>query len=211
MNVQTRSLMAGLALLTLAAVGCRSPYRSDQYALGGGLLGAGTGALIGHAVGNTAAGAVIGAGVGAVSGAVVGDSIDQVEAQNQAELAHIEAQLGRPVSAGAVTLDEVIAMTQAGVEDDVVVRHVQANGSAGPLRTGDIIYLKDNGVSGRVIQALQSPPPPRTIVREVPAPRPVIIEEYYYDDPYCHHPRYRRPRHHHHDPHISWGVGFHHH
>lgn len=212
MNVPSRSLLAVLALLTLAATGCRSPYRSDQYALGGGLLGAGTGALIGHAVGNTAAGAVIGAGVGAVSGAVVGDSVDQIEAQNQAELAAIEARIGRPVAAGAVTLDDVIAMTQAGVEDEVIVRHVQANGSARPLQTADIIYLKDNGVSGRVIQTLQSPPPPRTVVREVRAPPPLIVEEYYYDDPWCHEPHYRRYRHHHHhEPHVSWGIGFHNH
>jgi hypothetical protein len=59
-------LMAGLAA-------CTDPYDPGQRALGGGLIGAGTGAAIGGLAGGgrgAAAGALIGGGVGAVGGAV---------------------------------------------------------------------------------------------------------------------------------------------
>src|SRR3954447_21040044 len=72
-------------LLTAAAAGCASPYRSDQGAVLGGLGGAGVGAIVGNAVGNTGAGAAIGAGVGALSGAAIGGSLDDIEARNRAE------------------------------------------------------------------------------------------------------------------------------
>jgi hypothetical protein len=58
------------ALLSLAA--CTNPYDPGQRAVGGGLLGAGAGALIGGATGGgrgAAAGALIGGAVGAVGGA----------------------------------------------------------------------------------------------------------------------------------------------
>ncbi len=90
--------------VTLLASGCESPYHADRGALLGGLGGAGVGALVGHAAGNTAAGAVIGAGVGALSGAAIGAGMDEVEAKNRAQ---IEAQLGRQVAAGAVTVNDV--------------------------------------------------------------------------------------------------------
>jgi hypothetical protein len=206
MTVLSRHVGATLGLILLASAGCASPYRSDQGALLGGLGGAGVGALVGDAVGNPLAGAAIGAGVGAVSGAVIGDSLDQIEAQNRAE---IEARLGRQVAAGAVTVPDVVAMTEAGVDDELIVNHVRIHGAAQALQTGDIIYLKNNGVSARVIQAMQQPPAPQTIVREVPPP-PVIVE-HYYDDPWCYHPHYHYYHRRHHHPHVSWGLSFGHH
>ena len=68
-------------------------------------------AVVGHAMGNTAAGAAIGEGVGALTGAAIGNSQDQAEARNRAI---IEQQIGRQL-AGAVRVDDVIAMTRAGV------------------------------------------------------------------------------------------------
>src|SRR5262245_9244443 len=106
-----RAMIAGLVCL-LWASGCASPYRSDQGALAGGLTGAGLGALVGNAVGNTGAGAAIGAGVGALSGAAVGGALDDIEARNRAE---IEARLGRPMPPGAVSINDVVSMTRAGV------------------------------------------------------------------------------------------------
>ena len=122
-------------LLTSSVVGCQSPYRADQGALLGGLLGAGTGALIGDAAGGKALpGAAIGAGLGAIAGGVTGGALDEIEAQNRAM---IEQQLGRQVAAGVVRIDDVVAMTQAGVDDELIVNHVRAHGGASPLQTGD--------------------------------------------------------------------------
>ena len=196
-------------LVALSAVGCCSPYRADQGALFGGLVGAGTGAIVGDAVGNAGAGTAIGAGIGALTGAAVGSELDQIEAQNRLM---IEQQLGRQIAAGAVSMEDVMAMTRAGVSEDLIVNHIRANGAARPLTTDDVILLTQQGVSPLVIKTLQSPLPrpvasspagPPVIIRES-VPPPVIVEEYHYGPPF--HPRWHRRHYHHRPPGMSWGM-----
>ncbi|MCR4412500.1 MAG: glycine zipper domain-containing protein [Thermoguttaceae bacterium] len=184
--------------------GCYSPYHADRGALIGGLGGAGVGALVGHATGNTGAGTAIGAGVGALSGALIGNSMDEMEARNRAM---IEQHLHQPLAPGAVTLDDVIAMTRAGVAEDLIINHIRANGVARPLQTPDLIQLQQQGVSPNVIRTMQdSPPPSQSVAVPAPPPRPVIVEEYYYD-PYWYPPPWRYHYHgYHRGPHV--GVGF---
>jgi hypothetical protein len=110
------------------------------------------------------------------------------------------------VAPGAVTMDDVIAMTAAGVDEQVIVTHVQNNGVIRPLQTADLIYLKEHGVSGRVITAMQAPP--RQVVVQQPAP-PVIVEEHYYGRPWGYYPHYHH--HHHHRPRVGFGFSYHHH
>ena len=149
-------LCFGLLLVALgASLGCRSPYYADRGALFGGLTGAGVGALVGDATGHTAAGAAIGAAAGALTGAAVGDSIDADVARSQAE---IQARMGRQMQ-GAVTPQDVIAMTQAGLSDDVIATHIRANGMAQPLQVNDLIQLRNMGVRDGVINAMQQAPP----------------------------------------------------
>jgi hypothetical protein len=188
----------------LPCFGCNSPYRADQGALFGGLTGAGLGALVGSASGNAGAGAAIGAGVGAVSGAAVGGSLDEIEAANRAEIA---ARLGRPAPTGSVTIDDVIAMTRAGVAEEVIVTHIQNHGPARPPQAGDLIALQQQGVSPRVVQALQTAAPqlagpPGVVVAEpYPVPAPVYWGPPYaypYPPPYYYRPC-RRPG-------FHWGV-----
>jgi Glycine zipper len=204
MNRRDVRVLALAAACLAAAAGCHSPYRSDQGALVGGLSGAGLGAVVGNAVGNTGAGAAIGAGVGALSGAAVGASLDGIEARNRAE---IEARLGRPAPAGAVTINDVVAMTRAGVSEEVIVTHVQNHGMTVPLRANDLIVLQQQGVPPRVVQAMQAPPPQPAAY---PGPPGVLVEPYAVPAPYYYGPPpywgppcyYRRyPRHG-----VSWGV-----
>ena len=196
-----------LAVITIAAsvlTGCRSPYHADQGALWGGLTGAGIGAAIGEHNDNPIAGAIIGGAVGSMAGAAVGEGIDADIARNNAL---IQRQLGRRL-AGAVTLPDVIAMSQAGLGDEVIVTHIRANGVAQPPQVGDLIALKDQGVSERVINALQQQPPIQTAV----APQPVVVQEHHVVAPY-YPPYHRWHSHHHHRPrhqpsHVSWGFSF---
>ena len=103
-----RTLLMLLPMTTIGLLaGCKSPYYADQGAVTGGLTGAGVGAIVGNAVGETAGGAAIGAGIGALTGAAIGDSMDQLAAENRAAIA---AHMGRPVPAGAATIDEVVEM-----------------------------------------------------------------------------------------------------
>jgi hypothetical protein len=188
------SLLTSIGVCLIAG-GCHSPYRSDQGALAGGLAGAGLGAIVGNAVGNTGAGAAIGAGVGALSGAAIGGSLDEIEAKNQAEIA---ARMGELAPKGSVTIDDVVAMTRAGVSEEVIATHVRNHGVAAPLQASDLIVLQQQGVSSRVIQTMQAPPPVAQPVGYIAPPPAVIVERpppyYYYPPPY-----YRRPG-------MHWGV-----
>ncbi len=176
------------ALVAAASTGCRSPYYQDQGALLGGATGAGLGAIIGNQSGHALGGAAIGGAVGALTGAAVGSGMDDIEARNRAQIA---AQLGRPAPAGAVTIDDVVQMSRAGVNEELIINHIHANGAASPLRSDDLIFLQQQGVSPRVIAAMQAPPPARRVVVQ-DAPPPVVVERYYdpYWGPYYHHPHY---------------------
>ena len=177
--------------------GCRSPYYSDRFALAGGLAGAGAGAAIGKHNGNPITGAVVGGAIGTLAGNFIGHSVDADIARNNAI---IEQQLGRRL-AGAVTISDVVSMSQAGLGDDVITTHIRANGVAHRPTVNDMIALKQQGVSDRVINEMQKPVPP-------PRAPPVVVEEYHY---------YGRPhhdQHYHHDRHgrsytrNHWGVSF---
>lgn len=168
----------GLTLAIVSLFGCASPYHQDQGTLFGGLLGAGTGAIIGGATGHPGAGAAIGAGVGALSGAAIGHGQDEIEAKNRAMIAQ---QMGRQVSAGAVTPNDVISMTRAGVNEELIVNHIRAHGMAAPLQTADLIGLQQQGITPRVVATMQAcppqpPPQPQAVYVEQPAPPPVVLE-----------------------------------
>jgi hypothetical protein len=191
-----------LALLacSVALWGCASPYRSDQGALVGGLGGAGLGAIVGNAVGHPGAGAAIGAGVGAVSGAAVGGALDDIEARNRAEIA---ARLGHPAPTGAVTVADVIGMSRAGVPEEVIITHIRNHGVAAPVQAGDLITLQQNGVTTRIVQAMQAPPvavPQGVVVPGPYAAPPPYWGPYPYPYPY---PYYYRPWG---PPRAAWGV-----
>lgn len=175
-------LTLGCVLAVIACFsGCQSdPTHAERGALWGGALGAGTGALVGGATGNAGAGAAIGAGLGALTGAAIGSDVDAEEAHNRAL---IEAQLGRSLSAGSVTMGEVISMVQAKVNEDLVINHIRAHGMVSPPTANDLITLQQCGVSPRVVEAMQTsrPPQPKAVIVH-DAPPPVVVHTYY--DPY---------------------------
>ena len=204
-----------LVLLFLVGVssgllGCRSPYYSDRGALVGGLSGAGIGAAIGDASGNAGPGALIGAAIGTVTGNAIGENIDADLARSRAE---IEARMGRQMS-GAVTSQDVIAMTQAGLSEDVIATHVRANGVARLPDVNELIYLRNSGVSDGVIQALQQAPQPGSAPVVYAAPPREVLVEHVYGPPWyaCPPPRAYFHHHHHHRRHrhpgVSWGFSF---
>ena len=82
-------IASSVSLAAILALGCASGGLSKREAgaLGGGALGAGAGALIGHQSGHAGAGAAIGGALGVLGGAVVGD---QLEAQDQRGTTHDE-------------------------------------------------------------------------------------------------------------------------
>ena len=77
-------------------------------------------------------------------------------------------------------MQQVVRMSQQHIDDGIIIREVRTSGVIYHLSGDDIIYLKQNGVSDFVIQAMQAsaghyhpyPPPPPAVVVE---PAPVSI------------------------------------
>jgi hypothetical protein len=139
-------------LLILGMCGCNSMNNTEAGALGGGAIGAGTGALLGSLTGHAGAGAAIGAGVGAITGGLVGNSQDKAEARHKEAVAEWKAQ--HP----ALTLNDVVSMAQQHISDDLIIRQMEVSRSYYNLRPEDISYLKSQGVSDRVVYAMQGRP-----------------------------------------------------
>jgi hypothetical protein len=182
-------------------------YHRDRGAVVGGLLGAVTGGAIGEKNHETAAGAAIGAAVGAVTGAAIGDSVDNEIAWRQATQQRIVArQLAK-----AASVQDVIAMSQAGLSESVIINHIQANGLISRPKPADLITMSNAGVSDMVIRAMQTAP---LAVPPAPAPRSyperVIVERHHYvaPPPPAWHPYhyYRPPCYHH--PGAHWQFSF---
>jgi hypothetical protein len=200
------SRLVGLCLtlvVLLGSIGCRSPYYQDQGALAGGLGGAGLGAIIGSTSGHAGAGAAIGAAAGALTGGLVGGALDDIDAKNRAQIA---SSMGRPLPPGAVSMEDVVAMSRSGVDEQLIVNQVNNNGMNRQIQSSDLIFLQNNGVSSRVIAAMQQPrtvagPPGPVIVEGGP---PVVVAQpaYYAPPPPYWGPPYYRAC----SPGVSWGV-----
>ena len=169
----------------------------------GGALGAITGAIVGGRS-NRGEGALIGAGVGALTGNLLGRSKDRADAQQAAAGATVVAQANQQAAAQAVTNYDLVNMSRAGVGDELVISTMQSRGTRLTLSPQELIALKQNGVSDRVLLSAQnlsggtgySPgpvpvvsAPPRPAVFVAPAPYP-----YYPYDPYYGYYGYYGPR-----------------
>lgn len=209
-----RFSLFGLAVLSAVQVGCRSPYAADRGALLGGLTGAGLGAWIGADHDREVEGAILGSAAGAVTGAVAGTLVDNRRAAEQ-QASDAAAASSSVSGSHAVTIDEVVRMSQAGLSDHVITEHIRAKGVATGLSTPELIHMKSQGVSEPVLVALQqlaSAPPstPSPTVVPVPVAPPVVVEQHVVAQPVLswgyHRPHRRvhaprRPR-----PGFHWGI-----
>jgi uncharacterized protein YcfJ len=83
-----RVALLGVAAIAMGLSGCETvgtatQTKAGQGAVLGGLLGAGTGAIIGEQQGKGGAGTAIGAGLGALGGGLIGHALDQQEQKAQ--------------------------------------------------------------------------------------------------------------------------------
>ena len=164
--------LAACVLPTLFACGCACMTPTEQGVAGGGLVGAGTGAIVGHALGNTGAGALIGAGVGAVSGGLIGNSVEKAEQRSQAQMAAAQSRMG---------IADVISMTQNHINDGVIINQIRTSGTVFHLTGNDVLMLKQNGVSDPVVQEMQATAyrVPRRYYSAAPVYGPVVYEPAY--------------------------------
>lgn len=185
-------LALGMGLSWFPQMAAAQWSASEKGTLLGAVAGGGAGAAIGKKNGNPIVGAVVGGLGGAIVGNVIGDGVDQRRAeaayQQQLQQQYAYRQPG-------VSLDQVIQLTRSGVGDDLIVSHIQQNGYHQALTANDLILLKNQGVSDRVIFALQRPAAPAPVyappVRYAP---PVTVVEEVHVVPAWHGPAYYYPR-----------------
>jgi len=168
--------------VVLLATGCESMSHTDKGVLGGGAIGAGTGALIGSATGHTGAGAAIGAGVGALTGGLIGNDVDKSEAKTKAEIAQASAAAAVPAN-GPLSLPDIAQMAQSGLSDSVIIGQIRSTRSVYVLTPQDLAWLKTQQVSDAVVMEMQAsasrmPPPGRVYARPYYNPDVVYVDPY---------------------------------
>ncbi len=140
------SLLAGLAFL-LAICGCETNKTRVAEGAGiGGVVGALAGGIIGHQSGSGVGGALIGGAVGAGAGALVGAQIDKPTTAIAQTPVQAQAQL---------TIQQVVDLTKQGATGDEIIAKIKATNSKYSLTADDAAYLQKQGVSQRVIEAMQ--------------------------------------------------------
>ena len=163
---------SGVSLIAAATlVGCSNLPGSDQQQ--GAVIGGASGAAVGAAVSkdNRALGAIIGGALGAAGGYVIGANSEKIlgrdseSAEAAAEASKADPATPQEVLAasnadanndGFVTLDEVIAMEQAGLSDQEMIDRLRSTGQVFDLSEEQKRYLLDRGVSNVVVNTLPS-------------------------------------------------------
>ncbi|MBY0528188.1 MAG: hypothetical protein K2R98_32635 [Gemmataceae bacterium] len=187
-NAQARySWRSGAALLPmLLACGCASMNNTEKGVAAGGLLGAGTGALIGSATKHTGLGAIAGAGIGALSGGLIGNAVDKSEAKTQAQIAQVSAQQQAQVQQQQVGITDVVRMVQQHIADELIINQIRTSGSIFRLSSEDINFLKSNGVSDAVVIEMQTTATraPRYVYTSAPVyASPTVVRPVYVYEP----------------------------
>jgi len=136
-----------LAMLTM---GCESnKSRVAEGAVIGGLLGGAAGGIIGHQSGHGGEGAGIGIAAGALAGALIGSQIEKRKADPNYAAANPGANPNQ------MSIQQIIDLSKQGAHEDVIVDKIRLTGSKYSLSQQDIDYLKQQGVSQKVISAMQ--------------------------------------------------------
>jgi hypothetical protein len=163
--------VAGLtSLLIFSSTGCKQLPGSPgaQGAAIGGAGGAAAGAAIGGEH-HRALGAVVGGVLGAGGGYVIGANSDRIknhdstgadEAMRKAQTSPATPEQALNATTadlnkdGFVTMDEVVAMKRAGLSDQQTIDRLRATGHVFELTAEQQNYLRQNGVSDTVINAM---------------------------------------------------------
>lgn len=67
------------------------------------------------------------------------------------------APAGTSASAGSLSVEDVIKLSKAGVDDEVIIQKIKKQGQPFDLTTDQLIQLKSASVSSRVIQVMLDP------------------------------------------------------
>lgn len=168
-----------VSLELLLTSGCVNPDGSQNNTGTGALIGGAIGALAGAAGGGRYAGqrALFGAAIGAFSGAIIGNMMDQeqrqrlreqspqtlqkiqhndavVQQQQQVAQTQPSGQAPPPANVTPITVDDVKALTSAGVRPDAIKQEIEV--SKASFSAGDIAAAQQANVDPTVIECMKS-------------------------------------------------------
>ncbi len=182
MKMGLRILTLATAVSTVVLTGCQSPNGEPNNTASGALIGGAMGAITGAAIGgpqNGGEGALIGAAVGALAGGAIGNSMDRQQAAQlraQAPQTYERVEQRQPLS-----ISDIKALSEAKVNDDVIISQIVNSHTVFHLSTSDIIDLHNAGVSENVINFMintpnlvgdAAPAQTTTVVTQAPPPPP---------------------------------------
>lgn len=165
------SMLIGSLSCTPFMVGCEN-LPGDEKTQGAVIGGVG-GALAGTAIGgkdNRLLGALIGGAAGAGGGYLIGANWDKITGKKKEDAQHANDRAERqPARAedvekattadlnddGFVTLDEVVAMEKAGLNDSEMIRRLERTGQYFELTRDQEDYLRKHDVSDKVVMAMR--------------------------------------------------------
>jgi uncharacterized protein YcfJ len=169
-----RGILTGAMAVSPAPfiMGCQAAKENPQTTgtVAGGAAGAAAGALIGGKD-NRLVGALIGGALGAGGGYLIGSDVkkNNAEHKDEAEKSVQQAQQ-KPATVdevrnsttadlnhdGFVTMDEVVAMHQAGLNDQEMIQRLKATGQVFALTDAQEQSLRNQGISQSVLDAMKS-------------------------------------------------------
>lgn len=142
------------ALLVLAS-GCQgAKSRAGEGAVIGGVLGAAAGGIIGHQSHHGGEGAAIGAAAGALTGAIVGSQIEKPGQATPQETTQ-GANTAPAANPNQMSIQQIADLARQGASEDAIVEKIRLTNSKFRLSGEDINYLKQYGVSQKVIDVMQ--------------------------------------------------------
>lgn len=145
------SLLTVLAFLLVIA-GCETNKTRVAEGAGiGGAVGALAGGIIGHQTGSGVEGALIGGALGAGTGALVGAQINKPGTQ-----AGQNSAVAQNTPMAQLTIQQVVDLTKQGATGDDIIAKIKATNSKYSLTLDDVNYLRNQGVSQRVIETMQA-------------------------------------------------------
>jgi hypothetical protein len=128
-----------------------NPDGTQNNTASGALIGGAAGAITGAAIGGRHGGpdALFGAVAGVIAGSLIGNAVDrdqQARLQAQAPATYVRVSQQQPLA-----IPDVKALARAGVSEDVIISQLASTHSGFRLSSGDIIDLRNSGVTDKVI------------------------------------------------------------
>lgn len=134
------TILVGFVVMIFVSGCSNMGENTKKGAVVGGLIGAGTGAIIGQQTGrHPVAGAAIGGSIGALSGGLIGSSIDK-----------------KATSAEKLSISDIVLLSKNKISDADIIQKIDTTGSVFRLSAEEITMLKNEGVSNAVINAMMN-------------------------------------------------------